>query len=60
MQIKPSKIRKARYQIERLLDREKALLAPKREVQRNLIEEEPKQEAGWIKRLFGWMMGNKN
>jgi len=55
MQFKPSKIRQAKYALDKRLVHEKSFFIQE-ERQENLITQEPKKE-GFIKRLFGWMFG---
>ncbi|MEA2027855.1 MAG: hypothetical protein U9N49_02630 [Campylobacterota bacterium] len=55
MQFKPSKIRQAKYGLDKRLIHEKSFFIQE-ERQENLITSAPKKES-IFKRLFGWMFG---
>ncbi|MBN2824668.1 MAG: hypothetical protein JXQ76_05045 [Campylobacterales bacterium] len=58
MQFKPSKIRQARYKLERLVAQEQEIITPKQN--RHLIEEPPTPpQEGFFKRVFRWMFTKK-
>ncbi|KIM07463.1 MAG: hypothetical protein KU28_05770 [Sulfurovum sp. PC08-66] len=59
MQFKPSKIRQARYKLERLLEQEQLHIAPPL-VSEHLIQETPLPKKSLIKRVWGWIFAQKS
>ncbi|KIM07291.1 MAG: hypothetical protein KU38_10590 [Sulfurovum sp. FS08-3] len=59
MQFKPSKIRQARYKLERLLEQEQLHIAPLPLASEHLIQESPLPKESLIQRVWGWIFAKK-